>query len=88
MSDDHFQFFVMIGGPFWCALLLCFLGDWVYRAFTRWRWRNWWRTHQTPVEKKTWIFKDNRIVFHSPTKNHDEDYEKGTEEDAEGKQLF
>ena len=37
---------------------------------------------------KTWIFKDNRIVFHSTAKNHDEDYEKGTEEDAEGKQLF
>ena len=38
--------------------------------------------------EKTWIFKDNRIVFHSPAKNHDEDYEKGTEEDTEGKRPF
>lgn len=37
---------------------------------------------------KTWIFKDNRIVLYSPAKNHEEDHEKGTEEDVEGKQLF
>lgn len=53
MSDTNgFLFFVMIGGPFWCGLLLCFLGDRIYRAFTRWRWRHWWRTHQRPVDEK------------------------------------
>lgn len=53
MSDTNsFQFFVMIGGPFWCALLLCFLGDWIYKAFARWRWRHWWRTHQRQGKEK------------------------------------
>ncbi len=56
MSDTNgFLFFVMIGGPFWCGLLLCSLGDWIYRAFTRWRWRNWWRTHQTREEKLAFL---------------------------------
>ena len=69
MSDTNsFQFFVMIGGPFWCALLLCFLGDWTYRAFKRWRWRNWWRTHQTPVEEKLGFSKITGSWFLPPPK--------------------
>ena len=69
MSDTNgFQFFVMIGGPFWCGLLLCFLGDWTYRAFKRWRWRNWWRTHQTPVEEKLGFSKITGSWFLLPPK--------------------
>lgn len=42
MSDTNgFQFFVMIGGPFWCGLLLCFLCQWAYKVFKRWRERKW-----------------------------------------------
>ena len=74
-NADRFQFFVMIGGPFWVTLLLCSFGDWIYRAFTRWRWR-------------TWIFEDNRIVVSSSAEDDGEDHEKEIEEDAEGKQLF
>lgn len=69
MSDTNgFQFFVMIGGPFWCGLLLCSLGDWIYRAFTRWRRRNWWRTHQTPVEEKLGFSKITGSCFIPPPK--------------------
>ena len=65
MSDtNNFQFFVMIGGLFWCGLLLCFLG----RAFTRWRRRNWWRTHQTPVEEKLGFSKITGSCFIPPPK--------------------
>ena len=69
MSDtNNFQFFVMIGGLFWCGLLLCFIGDWIYRAFKRWRWRNWWRTHQTPVEEKLGFSKITGSCFIPPPK--------------------
>ena len=67
-NADRFQFFVMIGGPFWVTLLLCSFGDWIYRAFTRWRWRNWWRTHQTPVEEKLGFSKITGSWFLPPPK--------------------
>lgn len=53
MSDTNgFQFFVMIGGPFWCVLLLCFLCQWAYKVFKRWRERKWRRTHPLPKIEK------------------------------------
>ena len=53
MSDaNSFQFFVMIGGPFWCVLLLCFLGGSVCKSFTRWRKRDKRRAYRRSVEEK------------------------------------
>ena len=53
MSDTNgFQFFVMIGGPFWCGLLLCFIGGRIYKAFVQRRLRNQKRSNQRTVEEK------------------------------------
>lgn len=69
MSDTNsFHFFVMIGGPFWCGLLLCFIGDRIYKAFTRWRWWHWWRTHQRPFEEKLGFSKITGSCFLPPPK--------------------
>lgn len=37
---------------------------------------------------KTWIFKDNRIVFSSSAEDDGEDHEKEIEKDTEGKRPF
>lgn len=68
MSDTSiFQFFVMIGGPFWCGLLLCFLGGRIYKAFVQWRLRNQRRTNQRTIEEKfgscRWIGMSIPAVF-------------------------